>query len=140
MTDQTKQRMVIPTYAEAAGAMGACKASHLEHFLFSLDENLAEDENRDVWREFLADVLTEQIAHREAAAVAAALRMAAEHTTERNASGLITQPEDILALITPSASAALASMLEEAEKRGHERCMRCGDYVDACQCDGGYGP
>ena len=143
MTDQTKKRMVIPTYAEAAGAVGVCKACHLEHFLFSLDENLAEDENRDVWREFLADVLTEQIAHREAAAGAAALRMAAEAVYELqdgDSPDIARAADAVEDLITHEASSALsafeARVREEAMEEAMEEAACAAERVDETYSDG----
>ncbi len=83
--------------------------------------------------------------HQSAASAAAALRMAAALADDAENFGAIGKgiAHAILALITPSGTSALASMLEEAERHGYERgqkavpidmvlhCPSCGlQHVD----------
>jgi len=107
MTDQTKQRITEAAMAVYSQERYMDSRIAYEDFVKAIDA--------------AAEVALSELSRQSAASAAAALRMAAE-TIKRNWNDQ-SSAEDILALITPDQSADLASMLEEAEKRGHTRAM-----------------
>lgn len=67
MTDQTKQRIALPTYDECEAACHKGGGTHLQRFII---DNTPAGINEDNWRESLALVLSE-VSDRQSAASAA---------------------------------------------------------------------